>query len=317
MKIAALAGGVGASKLLCGLVNVMEPQDLTIIGNTGDDLEMHGLSISPDLDIVMYTLAGVVEEKTGWGIKDDTFHTLERLAALGRENWFRLGDKDLATHIHRTSLLRAGFTLTEVTETLRQLFGVEARILPMSDLPVRTMISTEAGKIHFQDYLVRQQAKPTVLGIDFEGVGEAVPAPRVLEALAEAEGIILCPSNPLISIGPILAVPGIREALQARRENVVAINPIVAGKSLKGPSDRMLQQLGHEVSAVGVAKLYRDVAGTFVIDSRDAGSKDSIEALGMSIEVRETVMKTLADKESLAHTCLELTEARRTEVGVS
>lgn len=317
MKIAALAGGVGASKLLRGLVNVMEPRDLTIIGNTGDDLEMHGLSISPDLDIVMYTLAGVVEEKTGWGIKNDTFHTLERLAALGRESWFRLGDKDLATHIHRTALLRAGFTLTEVTETLRQLFGVPASILPMSDQPVRTMISTEGGRIHFQDYLVRQRAHPTVLGIDFEGAGEAVPAPGVLEALAEAEGIILCPSNPLISIGPILAVPGIREALQARRESVVAVNPIVAGKSLKGPSDRMLQQLGHEVSAVGVARLYCGVAGTLVIDSRDAGLRSSIENLGMKVEVRETVMKTLADKENLARACTELMDARRMEVGVS
>lgn len=317
MKIAALAGGVGASKLLRGLVNVMEPRDLTIIGNTGDDLEMHGLSISPDLDIVMYTLAGVVEEKTGWGIKNDTFHTLERLAALGRESWFRLGDKDLATHIHRTALLRAGFTLTEVTETLRQMFGVQVRILPMSDQPVRTMISTEGGRIHFQDYLVRQRAHPTVLGIDFEGAGEAVPAPGVLEALAEAEGIILCPSNPLISIGPILAVPGIREALQARRESVVAVNPIVAGKSLKGPSDRMLQQLGHEVSAVGVARLYRGVAGTLVIDSRDAGLRSSIENLGMKVEVRETVMKTLADKENLARACTELMDARRMEVGVS
>ena len=314
MKITALAGGVGASKLLRGLVEVMDPAELTVIVNTGDDIELHGLSISPDLDIVTYTLAGIVEEKTGWGIKDDTFTALEKLAAFGREDWFHLGDKDLATHIHRTAMLRSGATLSQVTDSIRRALGVKARILPMSDQPVRTMIHTETGPIHFQHYLVKERARLMVKGITFEGTETASPAPGVVEALEEADGIVLCPSNPLISIGPILAVEGIREALRGRRDSVAAICPIVDGQSLKGPSDRMLEQLGYEVSALEVAKLYKDIAATFVIDSTDEAQKFSIEALAMKVVVTNTVMKTLEDKTRLALETKELLQEARTRM---
>lgn len=298
--ITALAGGVGASKLLLGLTKVIDPKTLTIIVNTGDDLELHGLWISPDLDIVTYTLAGIVEEKTGWGIKDDSFATLEALGRLGRETWFKLGDRDLATHIHRTALLRSGATLSQVTNATRRAFKVEARILPMSDEPVRSLIRTEQGVIHFQEYLVKEKAEPAVRGIVFEGIENAKPAPGVLEALAEAEGILVCPSNPLISIGPILAVPGIRAALKAARGFKVAVSPVVGGASLKGPTHQMLAALGLEVSAVQIGRLYRDFLDLLVIDHQDAGRRPEIEALGVEVRVTNTVMRNLEDKMRLA-----------------
>ncbi len=310
MEIVALAGGVGASKLLLGLSRVMDPRALTVIVNTGDDLVMHGLAISPDLDIVTYTLACAVNPKTGWGLRGDTFQALEIFQKYGGEGWFHLGDRDLATHIHRTALLRSGATLTEVTEAIRRAWGVHARILPMSDQAVPTMIRTEIGVIHFQEYLVKHRAELTVKEIIFDGVEAARPAPGVLEAIAAAEGIVLCPSNPLISIGPILAVPGVREALRQHRERVVAVCPIVGGKSLKGPSDKMMKQLGLEVSALGVAKLYADIAGTMIIDSEDTLQKHAIEALGMRVEVRATTMRTSADKERVARAVLGVLQKR-------
>ena len=310
MEIVALAGGVGASKLLLGLYQVAPPRELTIVVNTGDDIELHGLEISPDLDIVTYTLAGVVNSETGWGFRDDTFFALERMAAYGRESWFHLGDRDLATHIHRTAMLKSGASLSEAAESIRRGLSVEARILPMSDQPVRTMIETAEGDIHFQEYLVKHRAEPVVRGICFEGIAQARPAPRALEAIANASGIVICPSNPLISIGPILAVPGIREALRERRDDVVAVCPLVAGKSLKGPSDRMLEQLGEEASAAGVARMYRDIAGTFVIDDADAAQQSAIEALGTKVVVLPTVMRTLEDKQRLASSILQLFNGR-------
>ena len=316
MKVAALGGGVGASKLLLGLARVVDPKWLTVIVNTGDNFELHGLSISPDLDIVTYTLAGIVEEKTGWGYRGDTFAALESLGKLGRETWFRLGDRDLATHIHRTALLRAGATLSEASENIRRALGVETTILPMSDQPVRTVIRTEGGKMYFQQYLVREGARPTLRRIEFEGVEAALPAPGVLSSLKEADWIVICPSNPLISIGPILAVPGIREALRARRDSVVAVSPIVGGKSLKGPSDRMLVQMGLEVSALGVAKLYQDVAAAFVIDTADAAHSKAVEALGMRAVVRDTVMRTDAEKAALAGEVVEMMAGTRVNEGV-
>lgn len=306
MEIAALAGGVGASKLLLGLSKVMDPRGLTIIVNTGDDIILHGLAISPDLDIVTYTLAGVVNAKTGWGFRNDTFVALKQLAAYGREDWFHLGDRDLATHIHRTAMLNAGASLSQAAESIRRALGVEATILPMSDQPVRTIIETEAGAIHFQEYLIKLRAEPVVRGISFDGTDRAKPAPGVLEALARADGIVICPSNPLISIGPILAVPGISGALRKRRKDVVAVCPIVGGKSLKGPSDRMMKQIGLEASALDVARLYQDTVGTFVIDAADAAQQPAIEAVGMKAVVCPTVMRTLADKERLARAVLKL-----------
>jgi len=310
MEIVALAGGVGASKLLLGMNRVMDPRELTVIANTGDDIVLHGLTISPDCDIVTYTLAGLVNPETGWGFSNETFHALEQLTVYGGVDWFHLGDRDLATHIHRTAMIRSGASLSDAAESIRVALGVQARILPMSDQPVPTMIDTDQGRINFQEYLVQRRAEPVVRRISFEGVERARPAPGVLESLERAAGIVICPSNPLISIGPILAVPGVREALRKRRKDVVAICPIVGGKSLKGPSDRMLAQLGFDVSASGVARMYQNICATFVIDPVDAGEREAIEALGMKATIRKTVMDTLADKEQLARNVIELFASR-------
>src|SRR5712671_698802 len=227
LKITALAGGVGASKLLLGLYEVMDPALLTIIVNTGDDIVLHRLKISPDLDIVTYTLAGIVDPSKGWGFRGETFHALKRLAAYGRPDWFNLGDRDLATHIHRTAMLVEGKTLSQAAESIRTALRVKSRILPMSDNPIPTIIDSNEGPLHFQEYLVKRRAEPIVKGIRFAGAESAKPAPGVLEAIRDADRIIICPSNPLISIGPILAITGIREALRARRQSVVAVCPIV------------------------------------------------------------------------------------------
>lgn len=312
MEIVALAGGVGASKFLLGLSRIMDPRELTIVVNTGDDIVLHGLAISPDLDIVTYTLAGAVNSETGWGFTDETFHALEQLARFGGPSWFHLGDRDLATHIHRTAMMRSGATLSEAAESIRQALGVEANILPMCDQPVPTMIETPEGRLNFQEYLVQRRGEPVVLGISFERIEQARPARAVLESLEDAAAIVICPSNPLISIGPILAVPGIRDALRKRRKNVVAICPIVGGKSLKGPSDRMLAQLGFDVSASGVARMYQDFCATFVIDPVDAGETQTIESLDMKVVIRNTVMSTMEDKQQLARDVLELFESKAT-----
>jgi LPPG:FO 2-phospho-L-lactate transferase len=300
MGIVALAGGVGASKLLFGLARAMQPGELTIVVNTGDDVEMHGLTICPDLDIVTYTLAGVVNLNTGWGIDGDTFAARDYLGRYGRETWFNLGDRDLATHIHRTDMLHRGATLSDCAESIRRGLGVEAKILPMSDEPVRTQIQTENGLLPFQHYLVKHRAVPRVTQIHFRGAESAEPAPGVLEAIAGADGIVICPSNPLISIGPILAVPGIRDALARRRGDVIAISPIVGGASLKGPSDKMMAELGIEVSALGVARMFRDVSQCIVIDRCDAELRAEIEELGLSVCITDTVMRTDEDKLRLA-----------------
>jgi len=306
-KITALAGGVGASKLLLGLYDVLpDPSLMTAIVNTGDDIILHGLKISPDLDIVTYTLAGLIDPKKGWGFRGETFHLLKRLAVFGRVNWFNLGDRDLATHIHRTALLAEGKTLTDAAESIRTALGVKSPILPMANEPIPTIIQTDGGELHFQEYLVKRRAEPIVRGIRFEGVEKSQPAPGVLEAIREADRILICPSNPLISIGPILAVPGIREALRARRADVTAICPIVGGKSLKGPSDKMLAQLGHDPSAQAVAKLYADFSATFVIDPADESQANAIQALGMNVVVVPTVMQTRTDKRKLARALLTI-----------
>ena len=305
-NITALAGGVGASKLLLGLYEVLEPEALTIIVNTGDDIVLHGLKISPDLDIVTYTLAGIVDPAKGWGIRGDTFHALKGLAGYGRADWFNLGDRDLATHIHRSALLEEGRRLSDAAESIRAALGVKARILPMSDNPVPTIIESDEGTLHFQKYLVKRRAEPIVKAIRFAGAESARAASGVLEAIREATRIIVCPSNPLISIGPILAVPGVREQLRARRTDVFAVCPIVGGKSLKGPSDKMLAQLGYEATALGVARLYNDFTGTLVIDPADKGRAAAITALGMKVAILPSVMKTQAQKRQLARALLDL-----------
>jgi LPPG:FO 2-phospho-L-lactate transferase len=304
LKIAALAGGVGASKLLLGLYEVMDPRDLTIIVNAGDDMVLHGLKISPDLDIVTYTLAGIVDPTKGWGFRGETFNALKRLARYGRASWFNLGDRDLATHIHRTAMLAEGKSLSQAAESIRIALGVKSRILPMCDDPVPTIIESNEGPLHFQEYLVKLRAEPVVEGIRFAGVESAHPAPGVLEAISTAGRVLICPSNPLISIGPILAVPHVRDHLRANKEKVFAVCPIVGGKSLKGPSDKMLTQLGHESTALGVAKLYADFTGTFVIDPTDKSQSAAISVLGMRVAVLPTVMKTRAQKRKLARALL-------------
>jgi LPPG:FO 2-phospho-L-lactate transferase len=310
MKLAVLAGGVGGAKLALGLYRVMDPADLTIIANTGDDIVMHGLHVSPDPDIMMYTLADVVNPETGWGFRGESFRVAEGLKAYGREVWFNLGDRDLATHIHRTAMLKEGATLSEALDSIRRALGLACRILPMTDSYVPTMLDTDEGRMHLQDYFVRCRCAPKLNAIAFENIAAATPAPGVLESLRDADAILVAPSNPLISIGPILAVPGIRDALRAQRERVIAICPLVGGKSLKGPSDKMMAELGHEVSAVGVAALYRDFCGTMIVDDSDGASIPAIESLGMRAVARPTIMRNLADKDMLARDVLRVLESR-------
>ena len=279
---------------------------VTIIGNTGDDSVMHGLHVSPDLDIVAYTLAGIVDS-AGWGIAGDTTNALEQMGRYGLETWFTLKDRDIGTHMARTHLLAEGVSLAEVTDRIRTSLGVGARIIPMSNDPVRTKIVTTGGVVRdFQEYFVKLRHSDEVAGVEFEGAGSAKPAPGVLEAIEEADLLIVCPSNPVLSIGPILSVPGIRDALVSRRADVVAISPIIAGSALKGPAATLLPVVGAEATAAGVAGLYRDFCGTMVLDKADAGEAVSVEELGMKVLVTQTIMHTPADAKQLAKEILEL-----------
>lgn len=298
--IVALAGGVGGAKLAHGLYQVLPPDTLAVIGNTGDDLETWGLQISPDLDTLLYTLAGRANPDTGWGLTDETWNALAMMELYGRETWFRLGDRDLATHIVRTDLLNRGQTLTGVMAFLASGLSVRAQILPMTNDKVRTMVDTDAGRLPFQVYFVQRHQQDTVLGGFFEGADVANVSAEVIYAIDHAEAIILCPSNPIVSIGPILAVPLMRDLLEESPAPKVAVSPIVGGKALKGPADRMLVSLGHESSALGVARLYEGLVQGFVIDALDSALRPAIEALGMEVLVTGTVMHTDADRARLA-----------------
>jgi LPPG:FO 2-phospho-L-lactate transferase len=311
MKITALAGGVGASKFLLGLTSVMPPEDITIIANTGDDIELFGLRICPDIDTVAYTLAGVINEETGWGLKGDTFECLGWLARYGDASWFNLGDRDLATHIFRTKGLRSGHSLSEVTDHLRRSLGVQSTILPMTDAYTPTRVITDEGEMHFQEYFVRRRCEPRVREIRFDNIESAEPAPGVLSAILEANAVIICPSNPFISIGPILALPGVRDALRETQAIVVAITPIIGGKALKGPAADMLRELGHEVSACGVAAMYSDFVDAFIIDESDAKRAADIRGLGIEAFSTDTVMNRLEDKEHVAQCVLDISELLR------
>ena len=302
--ITALAGGVGAARFLTGLVKLVNGKDLSVIVNTGDDIELFGLHISPDVDIVTYTLAGIVDEEKGWGIRGDTFHCLEALRKFSGETWFNLGDKDLATHVFRTALLKNGFKLSEVTAQVGQALGLDVSILPMTDDKVETRIVTDVGSVHFQEYLVKRGAKDEVLGVEFLGAESANPAVGVLESIMEAQLVVVCPSNPIVSIGTILAVKGVRDALRRSGAKKVAVSPIIAGAPVKGPADKLLRGLGFEVSAFSVAKLYSDFLDTFVLDKADAAEKERIEKLGIEVKVVNTLMKSLEDKVELAKTVL-------------
>ena len=305
MKVCALAGGVGGAKLASGLQDVLPPGKLSVVVNTADDFDLWGLHICPDLDTVMYTLAGISNPETGWGIVDESFETLNMLERYGEETWFKLGDRDLATHILRTSRMRSGETLTEVTAGLSAVLGVDSAVLPMSDDPVSTVLETPEGRLEFQEYFVRRGQRDEVLAIELRGIQDARPTERVLAAISGAETIVLCPSNPVVSVGPILALPGMTEALASSSAPKVAVSPIVGGRALKGPADRMLASLGHEVSATGVARMYAGLVDGMVVDRIDEGERAGIEAVGMRVLVTESVMRDAEDRARLASETLE------------
>ncbi|WP_265522879.1 2-phospho-L-lactate transferase [Oerskovia flava] len=303
VRVTVLAGGVGGAKLAHGVQRT--GADLTVVVNTADDTRLHGLDISPDLDTVAYTLAGVVNPETGWGRADESFTTLETLRSLGEDAWFLLGDKDLAMHVARTAHLRAGATLTEVTARLAGALGVRARLLPMTDDRVATLVDTPAGRLDFQEYFVARRHADEVLGLTYEGADDAAPAPGVLDAVASADVVLLAPSNPFLSIAPILAVPGVRDALATSSARRVAVSPIVGGQALKGPAAAVLASLGHEVSALGVARLYAGLVDVMCVDERDADLVPAIRDLGLEVLVTDTIMGAGPGRERLAHELLE------------
>jgi len=300
----ALAGGVGAARFLEGLVRVVPQKRITVIGNVGDDTEFYGLHVSPDLDIVAYTLAGVVDPAKGWGFKGETFHCQEMLQGYGYKTWFNLGDRDLATHLYRTEQLRGGSRLSTVTANIVSGLGLHVTLLPSSDDPFQTYVSTERRRMHFQEYMVRLQTKPRVKHVFFKGAGSAKPAPGVLESIKKAEGVIICPSNPIVSIGAILAVKGIRSALRSTKARIVGISPIIGGKTVKGPADKLMKAQGVEPSAVGVARYYSDFMDSLIIDKVDRELAPEIRSLSMDTVVTQTLMKTMRDKVRLAHTAV-------------
>jgi LPPG:FO 2-phospho-L-lactate transferase len=307
-SILALAGGVGGAKLALGLAGVLPAEALTVLVNTADDFEHLGFAISPDLDTVMYTLAGVANPETGWGRRDESWTVMEALGALGGETWFRLGDKDLATHIERTRRLRADETLSAVTRDLAQRLGVQPALAPMSDDPVRTMVMTDQGELAFQDWFVRLRCGPAVRSVRFAGAETATPNPA-LRHLTGLRGLVVCPSNPFVSVAPILALPGVRAAIERAGVSRVAVTPIVGGQAIKGPAAKMLAELGHDVSALGVARYYKGLIDGFVLDATDAHLASAIEALGIRVRVADTMMRDDADKKRLAAVALEFVDA--------
>ncbi len=306
MRIAALAGGVGAARFLSGLVQVVPPENLTIIVNTGDDFEWMGLRVCPDLDTVTYTLGGLANPHTGWGVHDDSFRVLNRLKDLGCQDWFRIGDLDLATHIYRTRHLQEGMSLSEITRRIAERNGIRCRLIPMTDRAVPTMVDTDEGVLPFQEYFVNRQCSPRVTGFAFQGIEKAEPAPGVLELLRAADAVVVCPSNPFVSIGPILAVPGMRETLRRVPARIAAVTPVIAGQAVKGPTAAMLRQLGMKVSAAGVAELYRDFVDVFVLDRRDEELVPEITGLDLEVRLADTLMDTVEARVALARSVVEI-----------
>jgi LPPG:FO 2-phospho-L-lactate transferase len=305
VKVAALAGGVGGAKLLVGLQSVAG-SDLTVIVNTGDDAELYGVHVSPDLDIVTYWLAGIADYERGWGIEGDTFHLVDALERLGEEAWFRLGDRDFATCLARSRRLRTGMTLSEVSGDLTQRLGVAARLLPMSDDPVRTVVETSDGRrLEFQEYFVKERTRPEAAAVSFDGLEDAKPAPGVLHALADSDLVIICPSNPFLSIGPIVSLAGVNETLAAH-PLVIAVSPIVRGAALKGPADRLLKSLGAGEGAAAVARLYRGFCDVFVVDDSDRAESAAVEELGIKAVALPTIMPDLGASQRLASSLLDL-----------
>lgn len=303
--IVVLAGGVGAARFLEGVVQVVDPASVVAVVNTGDDIVLHGLTVSPDLDIVTSTLADVIDREQGWGIAGDTAECMGWLGRLGAPTWFKLGDRDLALHIRRTELLRQGRTLTQVADEFRRALGVGVRILPMSDDPAPTHILTAEGELHFEEYFVRTRAQAEVRGVRLHAAGPARPTAAVLEALAAAEAVLIAPSNPVVSVGPILALPGVREALRESRAPVVAVSPIVGGAAIKGPAVPLMRAVGMEATALGVARAYADILDALVIDQVDAGLAPAVAVLGLRVAVTDTIMRGPAEKAALARVALD------------
>jgi LPPG:FO 2-phospho-L-lactate transferase len=298
--IVALAGGVGGAKMAQGLQRVLPAGELTVIVNTADDFELYGLHISPDLDTVMYTLAGIADPVNGWGVAGDTRHTLDAISRYGRDPWFLLGDQDFATHVLRSERLRSGATLTAVTAELSGALGIPGPILPMTDNRVATLLDTPAGRLDFQDYFVGRRQSDDVLSVTFSGIEEAFAQPRAIEAIRSATAIVIAPSNPIVSVAPVLATPGMREAIEAATAPVVAVSPIVGGRALKGPAAKMLETLGHEVSALGVARIFDGLIDGLVIDESDRELAPAVELLGPRVLVTTTIMGDVDDRARLA-----------------
>ena len=311
--ITVVAGGVGAARFLSGLLSVVPARDVTAIVNTGDDVVLHGLHISPDLDTITYTLAKAINAELGWGLAGETWSAMDALSRYSPSaprhstaggTWFRLGDRDLATHLYRTHRLREGASLSLVTEEIARAWGLDIRLMPMSDDPVETRVTVDEGEIGFQEYFVGRQHSVAVSAVRLAGIEQARPAPGVIESLAGAELVIICPSNPIVSIGPVRAVAGIEAALASRRESAIAISPIIAGAAVKGPADRLMAELGHEPSVVGVARLYAPVAKTLVIDEADQDLAGSVEAEGVRCIVTPTLMHGPPEAAALARAVL-------------
>jgi LPPG:FO 2-phospho-L-lactate transferase len=315
--IVVLAGGVGGAKMAHGLQAALPPGDLTAVVNTADDFELYGLYISPDLDTVMYTLGGIADPVNGWGVAGDTLNTLKAIARYGEEPWFLLGDQDFATHILRTERLRAGIPLSVVTTQLSGALGIPSRVVPMTDDRVATLVETPAGTLEFQDYFVGRRQSDDVLGVTFAGIERATAHPGALAAIREADAVVIAPSNPIVSVAPILATPGLRESLADTPAPIVAVSPIVGGHALKGPAAQMLATLGHEVSAFGVARLYADVIDGLVIDEVDRGLGPTIELLGPRVLVTATVMGDEADRRRLAVEVLDFAASLARERAVA
>jgi LPPG:FO 2-phospho-L-lactate transferase len=303
--IVALAGGVGGAKMAHGLQAALPPGDLTVVVNTADDFDLYGLRISPDLDTVMYTLAGIADPVNGWGVAGDTRNTLAAIARYGQEPWFSLGDQDFATHILRTERLRAGTPLSAITRELSGALGIPTRVVPMTDDRVATLIDTPAGRLEFQDYFVGRHQSDDVLGVVFAGIERAKAHPDALAAIREAAAVVIAPSNPIVSVGPILATPGMRESLDDAPGPIVAVSPIVGGRALKGPAAEMLATLGHEVSVIGVARLYDGLIDGFVIDELDRELAPALELMGLRVLVTATVMGGEVDRRRLATEVLD------------
>jgi len=309
MKVLALAGGVGGAKLADGLAQVLPPEDLTIVVNTGDDFEHLGLKICPDLDTVCYTLAGLANPATGWGRDGETWNAMDSFTSLGGPEWFRLGDRDLGTHLERTRQLQNGRTLSQVTQSFCEIWGVGPSVLPMSDDPVPTIVITDEGELAFQEYFVQRRCEPKVSGFRFDGIRDAAPAPGVLSAIRDADLLVICPSNPWVSIDPILELPGVRETLTVQKEfslEVLAVSPIIGGQAVKGPVTKMYQEMGIEPSALAVADHYANLLDVFIYDEVDIDLDPAIKELKIQTQRFQTIMRSQKDRKRLALEVIEL-----------